>query len=205
MGLTEFLAEHITNFIGALGYVSVFLLMTAESMILPVPSEAVMPFAGWLIASGDFTFFGVIFFSTLGSLTGSLLSYFIGQYGGRPLIAKWGKYFLLNEADLIKTENFFRQKGELTIFVSRFIPIVRHLISLPAGLAKMNLWKFCLYTVIGAGLWNAFLAVIGFYLKNNWNRIMAYSEIIDLLVLSLILIGLIYFIKKHINHRDRIN
>lgn len=201
MGLTEFLAEHLTNFINALGYPSVFLLMTAESMIFPLPSEVVMPFAGWLIASGDFTFFGVIFFSTLGSLFGSLLSYFIGQYGGRALIAKWGKYFLLNEADLNKAENFFQQKGELTIFVSRFIPIVRHLISVPAGLAKMNLLKFCVYTVIGAGLWNTFLAAVGFYLKNNWTKIMAYSEIVDLLMIALLLGAIVYFIKKHFNHR----
>ena len=204
MGLTEFLAEHITNFINATGYLSVFLLMTAESMIFPIPSEAIMPFAGFLIASGDFTFLGVIFFSTLGSLTGSLLSYYIGQYGGRPLIAKWGKYFLLNEDDLIKTENFFKHQGELTIFISRFIPIVRHLISLPAGLAKMNLWKFCLYTVIGAGLWNSFLAAVGFYLKNNWNRIMAYSEIIDMLMLALIIIAIVYFVKKHFNRQRHI-
>ncbi|MDP2586284.1 MAG: DedA family protein [Candidatus Komeilibacteria bacterium] len=197
MGLTEFLAEHITNFINALGYPSVFLLMTAESMIFPIPSEAVMPFAGFLIASGDFTFLGVIFFSTLGSLVGSLLSYWIGQYGGRALIAKWGKYFLLNEADLNKTENFFKQKGELTIFVSRFIPIVRHLISLPAGLAKMNLLKFCVYTVIGAGLWNTFLAAAGFYLKNNWDSVIKYTEVIDLLMLGLLILAALYFVKKH--------
>lgn len=197
MGLTEFLAEHITNFINALGYPSVFLLMTAESMILPIPSEAVMPFAGFLIASDDFTFLGVIFFSTLGSLIGSLLSYFIGRYGGRAIILKWGKYFLLNEADLNKTENFFDQKGELTIFVSRFIPIVRHLISVPAGLAKMNLLKFCVYTVIGAGLWNTFLAMIGFYLKNSWPTVIKYSATIDLLMIGLLILAAIYFVKKH--------
>ncbi len=199
MGLTEFLAEHITSFINATGYLSVFLLMTAESMIFPIPSEAVMPFAGFLIASGDFTFLGVIFFSTLGSLTGSLLSYFIGQYGGRPLISRWGKYFLLNEADLVKTENFFKQKGELTIFISRFIPIVRHLISLPAGCAKMNLLKFSLYTAVGAGLWNAFLAALGIYLKQNWAMIIKYNEIVDLLILAAIITGAVYFVKKHLS------
>lgn len=202
MGLTEFLAEHITNFINALGYPSVFLLMTAESMILPIPSEAVMPFAGFLIASDDFTFLGVIFFSTLGSLIGSLLSYFIGRYGGRAIILKWGKYFLLNEADLNKTENFFDQKGELTIFVSRFIPIVRHLISVPAGLAKMNLLKFCVYTVIGAGLWNTFLAMIGFYLKNSWPTVIKYSATIDLLMIGLLILAAIYFVKKHFSQKS---
>lgn len=201
MGLTQFLAEHITNFINALGYPSVFLLMVAESMVLPVPSEAVMPFAGFLIASGDFTFFGVIFFSTLGSLVGSLISYFIGKWGGRAIILKWGKYLLLNETDLIKTEEFFNKRGELAIFISRFIPVVRHLISLPAGVAKMDLFKFSLYTVIGACLWNSFLMITGFYLKQSWSQIIRYAEIIDVVVVAAIIFGLAYFIKKHLaNH-----
>lgn len=198
MGLTQFLAEYITNFINALGYPSVFLLMVAESMVLPIPSEAVMPFAGFLIASGDFSFWGVIFWSTLGSLIGSLISYFIGQWGGRAIILKWGKYLLLNETDLVKTEKFFQEKGELAIFISRFIPVVRHLISLPAGVAKMDLFKFSLYTVIGAGLWNAFLATVGFYLKQGWPQIIKYAEIIDVIVLAAIIFGLAYFIKKHL-------
>jgi len=201
MGLTQFLAEHLTDFINALGYKSVFLLMTAESMVLPVPAEAVMPFAGFLIASGDFTFWEVVFWSTLGSLTGSLISYFIGKLGGRAVILKWGKYLLLNEADLVKTEEFFKKRGEAAIFASRFIPIIRHLISLPAGLAKMDLFKFSLYTVIGAGLWNVFLAIVGFYLKQGWAQIIRYAEVIDIIVLAAIVCGLIYFIKKHLaNH-----
>jgi membrane protein DedA with SNARE-associated domain len=198
MGLTQFLAEYFTSLIQQLGYSGVFFLMVLESMFLPVPSEAVMPFAGFLIASKNFTLANIIIFSTLGSLIGSLLSYYIGRFGGAPFIKKFGKYFLINEEDLAKTEKYFAAKGELTIFISRFIPIVRHLISLPAGLAKMNLFKFSLYTVIGAGLWNAFLAILGIYLKNNWATVIKYSEIVDLFVLAVIIIGVAWFIKKHL-------
>ncbi|MCX6785274.1 MAG: DedA family protein [Candidatus Komeilibacteria bacterium] len=203
MGLTLFLAGHVTNLIHQLGLEGIFFLMITESMFLPTPSEAIMPFAGFLIANGQFTFFGVILFSTLGSLIGSLISYYIGQFGGRPFVEKFGKYFLLNREDLAKTEKYFNQRGEITIFISRFIPVIRHLISLPAGLAKMNLFKFCLYTILGAGLWNTFLAVVGFYLKQNWEQIIKYSEALDLLVLAAIIIGIAWFFKKHLNRKSK--
>lgn len=201
MSLTQFLAEYFTSLIHQLGYAGVFFLMVLESMFLPVPSEAVMPFAGFLIASKNFTLVWVIIFSTLGSLTGSLISYYIGLFGGAPFIKKFGKYFLINQEDLAKTEKYFAKRGELTIFISRFIPVVRHLISLPAGCAKMNLFKFSLYTAIGAGLWNAFLAILGVYLKRNWAIIIKYSEIVDLSVLAAIIIGVVYFIKKHMAYK----
>lgn len=204
MGLTQFLAEHITNLIHQLGYAGVFFLMVLESMFLPVPSEAVMPFAGFLIAGKNFTLAQVIIFSTLGSLVGSLISYYIGRFGGQTFIKKYGKYFFLNQQDLEKTEKFFKERGELTVFISRFIPVVRHLISLPAGLGKMNLFKFSFYTVVGAGIWNSFLAVVGIYLKQNWSEVMKYSEIIDLLVIAIIVAVIIYFIKKHLNHNSDI-
>lgn len=198
MGITEFLAKHITAFIASTGYGSVFLLMIMESMILPVPSEAVMPFAGFLIADNRFTFQGVIFFSTLGSLVGSLISYYIGLWGGKPLVEKYGKYILVSHEDLEKTEKFFQRRGDLTIFISRFIPVIRHLISLPAGLARMNLLKFCIYTVLGAGIWNSFLAIVGFYLKENWADIMKYNKGIDIAVLAVLGAAVAYFIYSHL-------
>ncbi len=192
MGITEFLAEYITGFMESTGYVTVFLGMVMESMVFPVPSEAIMPFAGFLIAEGRFSFLGVIGISTLGSIVGSLLSYFIGLYGGRPFVNKFGKYLLLDQEELNLTEIFFKKYGQATIFISRFIPVVRHLISIPAGLAKMNLWKFSILTVLGAGLWNAFLAYVGFYLKQNWEIVMEYSKIVDIVVLAIlaVLVGM---------------
>lgn len=196
MGITEKIAAIIVAFISKTGYSSVFILMVLESMIAPIPSEAVMPFAGFLIADGKFTFTAVIFFSTLGSIVGSLISYYIGLWGGRPLIEKFGKYLFLNKHHLDLTEQYFQKKGDITIFISRFIPIVRHLISIPAGMGKMNLFKFCIYTIIGAGLWNTFLAYMGYILRDNWTEIMKYSHTIDMIVLVIFALGSVYLILK---------
>jgi len=203
MGITEFLAQYITAFIAKTGYASVFVLMTMESMVLPVPSEAVMPFAGFLVAETKFTFALVILFSTAGSIVGSLFSYWIGRFGGKPFINRFGRYLLLNHDDLIATERFFNRYGEATIFICRFIPVVRHLISIPAGTGRMNLFKFSVYTIAGAGLWNAFLAICGFHLRKNWETVMHYSRYIDIAVLVLLVLGVAYFIRKHLQRRAR--
>jgi membrane protein DedA with SNARE-associated domain len=201
VGITEFIADFATAFIDKIGYAGVFLLMTMESMVLPVPSEAVMPFAGFLIAEGKLTFAGVILFSTIGSIVGSLVSYGMGAWGGKPFIEKFGRYLLLDHKDLEFTERFFKKYGTVTIFISRFIPVVRHLISIPAGIGRMRLLPFSIYTVIGAGLWNAFLTVVGYYLRQNWSEVMKYSHVIDIvMVISLIaLFG--YFVYKHLGRR----
>ncbi|MCX6641634.1 MAG: DedA family protein [bacterium] len=201
MGLTQFIAEHATNLIHQGGYFMVAFLMALESMIAPVPSEAVMPFAGFLIYEGKFTFPLTIFFSTLGSIIGSLLSYVMGVYGGKPLILRYGKYLLLDKHDLEATEKFFGKYGDKTIFVSRFIPVIRHLISIPAGIGKMNLTKFCIYTVLGAALWNGFLAWVGFKLRNNWDEVMKYSHVVDIVVVGSMALVVGYFVYKHVKGR----
>lgn len=194
--LTARIADFATNFIDTTGYVGIFILMALESMIAPVPSEAVMPFAGFLIFDGEFSFAGVILFSTLGSIVGSLIGYWMGAKGGRPLVERWGKYLLLDKHDLDITEKWFTRKGEITVFICRFIPVIRHLISIPAGIGKMNLWKFSIYTIIGAGIWNSILTVAGYYLRNNWNEILKYSHYIDYAIVGILLLIVIYFIVK---------
>lgn len=196
MGITEYLVPIIVAFIENIGYTGVFILMILESMIMPVPSEAVMPFAGMLISDGQFTMTGVIFFSTLGSIVGSLISYYLGYFGGRPLVERWGKYLLLNKHHLDVTEKYFIKHGEITIFIGRFIPVVRHLISIPAGTGKMNIWKFSIYTIIGAGLWNAFLAFVGKELGKNWTEVLKYSSTIDIVVVALLVLLIIYTFMK---------
>lgn len=186
--MTEHLINIFVKIIEAGGYGGVFFLMVLESMIAPVPSEAVMPFAGFLWFLGKMSFWPIVIFSTIGSIVGSLISYAIGSYGGRPLVLKYGKYLLLNEHHLEDTERFFNRFGGKTIFISRFIPVIRHLISLPAGAGKMNIWKFIVYTAAGAGLWNAFLTYFGFYLGSNWGEIRQYTEAIDVAVVVLILV-----------------
>lgn len=183
MGLTEALTGYITDFISFTGYIGIAVLMMFESMIAPVPSEAVMPFAGFLINEGRFSWFGVTMASTSGTISGSLLSYYMGKYGGRPFIKKFGKYLLLDEHHLDLTEKFFNKYGDKAIFISRFIPIVRHLISIPAGVGNMNVAKFVVYTAVGGTIWNMFLAYVGFKLKEHWELIHEYDKYVDLVAL----------------------
>ncbi|MEO0202807.1 MAG: DedA family protein [candidate division WOR-3 bacterium] len=201
MSITEFLSNFFSKVIYEIGYIGVMILMAMESMIFPVPSEAVMPFTGFLIYENNFTWLGVFIFSTLGSIIGSTLSYLMGFYGGRALVIKYGKYFLLERKHLEITEKFFYKHGEITVFISRFIPVVRHLISIPAGMAKMNYLKFILFTTIGASMWNMFLAYVGYVLKSNWHIIMRYSKILDILVILAILGLVAYFIYHQIKLR----
>lgn len=191
-----FLVDAITAFISYLGYIGVFLLMAAESMVLPVPSEAVMPFAGFLVATGRFAFWPIAFVSALGCLFGSLLSYAIGYYGATPLVKRYGKYVLLEEKHLEWMQSFFKRRGGLTVFVARFIPVVRHISSIPAGAGKMNLWTFSLYTFIGALLWNTFLLWLGFTLGEHWTLIKEYTLPLDIAVGVILLIGIGYLVHK---------
>ena len=205
MGITQWIATTAVAFIAATSYPGIFLLMILESMVFPIPSEAVMPFAGFLIHDGQFTFTGVIIASTLGSLVGSLLSYAMGFYGGKPFIKKFGKFLLLDTHDLEITERFFAKRGELTIFISRFIPVIRHMISIPAGLGKMNIWKFMVYTVLGAAMWNAFLTYVGFKLKSNWGEVMTYSHTIDIVVVAVLGLAFLYYAYKIYTNLTRKN
>ena len=162
--------------------------MALESMIAPVPSEMVMPFAGFLIFTGEFTILGVLLASSLGSIVGSLASYWLGRLG-EPVVLRFGRYLMLNPHHLEWTETFFFRYGSRTIFISRFIPIVRHLISIPAGLGKMKLLPFLIYTTIGATMWNMFLAFLGMKLKQHWEVIHHYSHALDIVVLGAAVLG----------------
>jgi membrane protein DedA with SNARE-associated domain len=196
LGLFESLFLLFTKIIEAGGYIGVFILMCLESMVAPVPSEAVMPFAGFLITNNTFTMFGVILSSSLGSIVGSLISYYMGFWGGKPVVLKFGRYLLLDKHHLEITERFFNKYGEKTIFICRFIPVVRHLISIPAGVGKMNITKFSIYTIIGATIWNAMLAYLGVFLGNRWSLVHHYSRYLDYIVVAVIIIAFAYWIWK---------
>lgn len=203
MGLTQWIADMAVLVIAATSYPGIFFLMTLESMVFPVPSEAVMPFAGFLIADGQLSFTGVVVAATLGSIVGSLISYAMGFYGGKPFINKFGKYLLLDSHDLDITVRFFEKRGSLTIFIARFIPVIRHLISIPAGMGKMNLVKFSIYTIAGAALWNSFLTYLGVTLKNNWKSVMEYSHTIDIVVVVVFGLVVLYYGYKIYNSRKK--
>ena len=195
--IVEKLVEYITLGISSGGYIGLFLLMVLESMIAPVPSEVVMPFAGYLVLQGRFNFWIAALASSLGSIFGSLISYYIGVYGGRPFILKFGKYLLLEEEHLEWTEKWFKKQGEKTIFISRFVPVVRHIISIPAGIAKMSINKFLVYTFVGASIWNFILLYAGYKLGEHWNKIHQFSKELDIIFVIAVVLFLAYFVWKH--------
>jgi membrane protein DedA with SNARE-associated domain len=204
MGITEWIATTAVAIISASAYPGIFLLMMLESMFFPVPSEAVMPFAGFLLVGvTKLTWTGIIVVATMGSLTGSLISYIVGFYGGEPFVRRFGKFFLIKESHLEMSHRFFNTRGQTTIFIARFIPVVRHFISIPAGAAKMNILKFALYTLIGAGIWNSLLTFLGFKLKQNWNTVMAYSHYIDATMIVILTIAVGYYLYRIITHLIR--
>jgi membrane protein DedA with SNARE-associated domain len=162
--------------IGTLGYPGIFLLMAMESSVIPVPSELVMPPAGYLAQQGQMNMATVILCGTLGSLIGAYANYYAAHYLGRPLLLRYGKYVWITEEKFAKVEKFFKDHGEVSTFIGRLLPVVRHLISLPAGLAGMNHWKFSLYTLLGAGLWVTVLSYIGYFIGANKELITQYSR-----------------------------
>lgn len=192
--ITEKIVEIATSIISSLGYFGVFVLMTLESMIFPIPSEAVMPFAGFLASQGGMNIWLASLIAALGGILGSVISYYIGLHGGYRFVNRYGKYFLLDKEHLDWTVKFFAKYGEKTIFISRFVPVVRHFISIPAGVGKMKMGKFVTYTFFGAFLWDFFLAWLGFKLGESWTLIQKYSHPIDLvIVIAIVLVGAFWF------------
>jgi len=177
--MTEFFHSLFDWYMANLNYLTVALLMAIESTFLPLPSEVVIPFAAYKAAQGQLNVFGVVLFGTVGALCGSLINYFLAKYLGRPLVYKFadsgiGKIFLLSKEKVEHAENYFIRNGRTSTFIGRLVPGVRHLISIPAGLAKMSLRDFVLFTLVGAGIWNIILAIIGFYLYEVREKIFPY-------------------------------
>lgn len=187
-----------------LNYFTVWLLMLIESTFLPMPSEVVIPFAAYKAGQGDLNVFLVVVFGTVGALCGSLVNYYLSLFLGRPLIYKFadskvGRMFLLSREKIIHAEEYFRRNGKSSTFIGRLVPGVRHLISIPAGLAKMNIRDFILFTIIGAGIWNVILAVIGYYVYELRDKIFPY---IGHILIGLGVIFVIYLVVKAKKNRD---
>lgn len=170
------LLNWLVETIGNLGYPGIFLLMAMESSIVPVPSELVMPPAGYLAQQGKMHIGLAILAGTVGSLVGAYANYFAAQYLGRPLLYRYGKYVLISPEKLQRMETFFQRHGEISTFIGRLLPVIRHLISIPAGLSGMNHLRFSLYTLAGAGIWCTILAWIGYVIGQNQQLIMQYSH-----------------------------
>lgn len=191
-------ADLVIKIISDSGYFGITSLMAIESACIPVPSEIIMPFAGFLTVSGKLSLWLVIVWGAVGNLIGSMIAYAVGAYGGRPFIEKYGKYVLLGKDELDKSQRFFTKYGSVSVFFSRLLPIVRTFISLPAGLSRMPFIRFSVYTFIGSFLWSAFLAYIGVFLGENWQSIEVYFRKFDWLILVLIVGFLSLFIYKKI-------
>jgi membrane protein DedA with SNARE-associated domain len=176
------LAVILQGFVRDIGHLGLFVLIVLESTFVPVPSLLVMPFAGFLAQRGELSLPLVLAINSAGALTGSLASYAFGAFGGKPLLLKYGKYVLVRPADLEKTERFFARHGAWTVFIGRFVPVVRHVISVPAGIARMPLRSFTLQTFLGSGLWGGGLILLGYLLGARWEAIARSAKRVDLVV-----------------------
>ena len=196
------LINFITSIISGSGYVGIFLLMIAESALIPIPSEIIMPFSGFLVSTGEFNAAYVVVAGSLGNLVGSLVAYFVGSRLGREFILRYGKYVLLRKSHLELTETYFKKYGDGSTFIGRMLPGVRTYISLPAGIAKMNLKKFVIYTLIGSIIWNSGLTYVGMMLQERWHRILQYSDYLDVAVIIGVIVVIALFVRSRRKHAE---
>jgi membrane protein DedA with SNARE-associated domain len=199
--LIDFLAQIVTQTIDAIGYAGIFGLMLVESCGIPMPSEVIMPFSGFLVADGRLALWAIVIVGTLGNVVGSLLAYWIGYKGGRPLIEKYGKYILISKHDLDMADRWFARFGDLTVFFGRLLPVVRTYISFPAGISKMNWKKFTAYTFLGALPWSLLFGWLGVKMGSNWERIREKLHNFDMAILVLVILVIVWYIWRHIKHR----
>lgn len=186
----------IVDTVGSLGYIGIFLMMFLESSFFPFPSEVVMVPAGYLAYKGEMNIYIAILAGILGSLTGALFNYFLAVKLGRSFLVKYGKYFFIKEETIVKMEEFFKSHGHISTFSGRLIPAVRQYISFPAGLAKMNIFVFSIYTTLGAAIWVIILTVLGYYLGDNEALIKEYLRYIIVgILISLAILGFWYYKK----------
>jgi len=186
----------VISFISTTGYVGIFLLMILESALIPIPSEIIMPFSGFLVTSGKFHPFSVIIAGSLGNLVGSVLTYYVGIKFGRAFIIKYGKYIFFKENHLEFTDKLFKKYGDRISFVGRLLPLIRTYVSLPAGIGKTNLAKFVFYTFAGSVIWNTMLTYAGIQLGNNWENIDKYSIYLDIAAVLAIVVFIVWIISK---------
>jgi len=203
--MTEFISHILTSIIQEYGLFAVFVMMTAESALIPIPSEITMPFAGFMASRGLFNFWVAIVVGASANLFGSLLAYWLGYTKGetwvRASIKRWGKWLLIKEEEFDRARDWFHKYGQVVTFTSRLLPVVRTFISLPAGIAKMNLPLFSLLTFIGSFLWSAFLAYLGLKLGQNWSSIEPYFRKFQFLIVGLGVIAVFIYIRAHLKHR----
>jgi membrane protein DedA with SNARE-associated domain len=190
------LVEFIISFIAQLGYTGIFFLMILESALIPIPSEIIMPFSGFLSSTGRLDPLLVTLSGSLGNLVGSVLTYYLGIKAGRKFILKYGRYILFKKEHLESTENLFERYGDRISFAGRLLPGIRTYVSLPAGIGKTNFTKFVAYTFAGSLIWNSMLTYVGMSLGSNWKNIDKYSTYLDVAALLAVAVFVIWFVYK---------
>jgi membrane protein DedA with SNARE-associated domain len=196
--ILEPIGRWIISVISQMGYLGIVLTMGIESACIPLPSEIIMPFSGYLVFAGRFSLVGVSVAGAFGCVVGSVAAYWVGIWGGRPFIRKYGKYVLISNKDLATADRWFEKHGEWAIFFSRLLPVIRTFISLPAGIARMNFLKFIVYTFLGSLPWCFMLAYVGKVLGENWEGIRVYFHKADIFIGIIVGLGIIYFLYRHL-------
>jgi membrane protein DedA with SNARE-associated domain len=189
--------------ISVLGYGGIILLMAIESACIPLPSEVIMPFSGFLVFDGRFNLWLIALAGAVGCVLGSAVAYWVGMYGGRPLIERYGKYILISHHDLDLADRWFKKYGDWAIFFSRLLPVVRTYISFPAGIARMRFGHFVLYTFLGSFPWCLGLGYIGLKMGQNWDSLKKYFHGADYIIAALIIIGIVWWIWRHLKNRKK--
>jgi membrane protein DedA with SNARE-associated domain len=195
------LHDLITSSVGDYGYLAVFVLMLLESACIPIPSEITMPFGGLLAASGRLDLWVVGLVGAVANLAGSLLAYWLGATGGRAVVLRWGRFVRLREHDLVRAEDWFARRGDATVFWSRLLPVVRTFISLPAGMGRMKLGRFSIYTFAGSLPWSLGLAWGGYVLGRNWEKLARNVELVSYVVVALVVVALVALFLRARNRR----
>ncbi|MFZ9641892.1 MAG: DedA family protein [Candidatus Methylopumilus sp.] len=198
--IVAILAAWIMSVISTMGYGGVVLLMGIESACIPLPSEIIMPFAGFLVFKGQMSLWGVALAGATGCVLGSIPAYYLGMYGGRPLVEKYGKWVLISHQDLNWADQAFAKHGEIIVFIGRLLPAVRTFIAFPAGVAGMNMPKFISYTFIGSLIWCYLLALAGFIAGENWESLKVYFHEFHYVIAGFGLVFVIWYLRRHFKH-----
>jgi membrane protein DedA with SNARE-associated domain len=191
------IATWILSVISSLHYTGIVLLMAIESACIPLPSEIIMPFAGFLVSKGEMTLFGIALAGAIGCVVGSIPAYYVGMFGGRPLAEKYGKYVLISKKDLDMADRWFATHGEIIIFIARLLPAVRTFIAFPAGVARMNMTKFIVYTFVGSFIWCGLLGYVGMKAGEHWEDLKVYFHESHYVIAALGVAFVAWYVWRH--------
>ncbi len=206
MSISGQIFNFAVNLVGSTGYAGIFALMVLEGATFPIPSEVILPFAGYLVFQGKLMFWIVILVATFGAIIGTLIDYSIGYYLGRAAILRYGKYIRLNENHLLTSERWFSRHGNITVFLCQFVPLIRTLVAFPAGISEMKTWKFVLYAGLGSIIWNTVLVYLGVLAGRNSSAIISTLSnafnLIEVLVVAALILAFVVWLKRRPSPRD---